>query len=272
MHLTKISALGLALLAFSACKKETQDASYSTDNALAEAAFGDIYSQINQTAESDGNLRNGCTTITIDTTSPNWFPATVTLDFGAGCLGTDNRVRSGKLIAVFSGRWRDVGTTITVTPDNYRTNGSLVEGQLTLTNLGPSGNTNPRIGYVVVNGKVTDASGDVIEWERNNVYEWVAGSTTSYATNGEAGVLDDVWHITGTGSGVTRNGNAYTAEITETVEFAVGCQWRYTDGRIEILPDGLGASQMRFMDFGDGTCDNKLTVGVGTYSYEVILQ
>lgn len=261
--------LGLGLMTFGSCRKADQDWSYGTDNALGEVMFGDVFGQINKTSESDGNLRNGCTTITFSAPLGQ-FPNTVTIDFGQGCLGSDNRLRKGKLIATYTGRWRQSGTVITVVPDGYYVNNNKVEGTLTITNLGLTGAGNMHFSYVVTNGKVTDTTGKIIEWNRNTVHEWVAGSTTSYDTHGEAGVLDDVWHITGTGSGVTRNGNAYTAEITRKVVLVLNCQWFYTDGRIDVLP--AGANTTRYIDFGTGTCDNKVTVGAGNYSTEIVLQ
>lgn len=264
-----LALLGVGAMAFSACKKEATDWSYGTDNSTAEALYGDVYGQISNTSESDGNLRNGCLTITFAST-PGEFPNTVTLDFGTtGCLGDDFRTRKGKIHIHYTGRWRTAGTVVTATLENYEVNGYKIEGVHTITNNGQNGAGHITYTSTVTDGAVTDLSGATATWNRTTVHEWAAGQNTSFITDGAAGVLDDVWHITGSGDGVTRNGNAYTAEITETIVHELDCRW-YTAGRVDVTPAGGGV--VRAVDFGDGTtCDSKVTVYYGNYSQEVDL-
>ena len=59
--------------------------------------------------------------LTIDLSSG--FPITLTIDFGTGCTATNTNTggtvtRKGKVTCVFSGLYKDVGSTITVTLDN----------------------------------------------------------------------------------------------------------------------------------------------------------
>ncbi|HMC98047.1 MAG TPA: hypothetical protein VKG92_10345, partial [Flavobacteriales bacterium] len=88
----------------------------------------------------------------------------------------------------------------------------------------------------------------------------IAGSDTPEWT-------DDVYLITGGGSGVNRNGIAYTVAITNALRVQVGCPW-ITQGTVVVTPASHPA---RTIDYGDGTCDGTFTVSVNGHTYTVTI-
>jgi uncharacterized membrane protein len=192
----------------------------------------------------------------VDTTSN---PKTVLIDFGTNeCTGNDGRVRKGILHITYTGRYREAGTVITITPENYSVNGNLIEGQKTIENLGL--NNNGQLHYsIAVSGTVT-APGNAwtISWTANRIRTWLEGQNT-------ASVWDDVYEISGNGSGVNRNGVPYTTTITQALRAEIGCPW-LVSGKVTIQPEDYAT---RFIDFGDGACDSGFTVTVNGQEYQL---
>jgi hypothetical protein len=72
-------------------------------------------------------------------------------------------------------------------------------------------------------------------------------------------VLDDVYEITGSTTGVNRNGISYVAQIITKLRVELACEWRIVSGVIEVTPEG---KSVRKIDFGSGACDRLVTVTV----------
>jgi hypothetical protein len=192
----------------------------------------------------------------VDTTSN---PKTILIDFGSDeCTGNDGRIRTGQLHITYTGRYREPGTVITITPENYRVNGHLIEGQKTITNMGLNGNG--QLYYAIaVSGTVTAPSNEwTISWTANRTRTWVAGQNT-------VTLLDDAYEITGSGSGVNRNGIPFTTAITTALRAEVSCPW-IVSGSITLQPVDYPA---RYIDFGNGECNNGLTVTVNGEVYQL---
>src|SRR5690242_17947789 len=111
----------LASLLLFACNKGNQDLGAPTDASRAEFFFNDV-NNVSDEACNTGDLAtlrdadaitSGCATITLDTVA---MPHTCTIDFGStNCLCTDGKYRRGVITVSFDGRYRDAGTTITIT-------------------------------------------------------------------------------------------------------------------------------------------------------------
>jgi hypothetical protein len=254
--------MALAALAAS-CRKERRDtlgSSISTDNNTAENLFSDMFKVVDEVSTNTAGIREdiiGCIdTIIVDTLSN---PKTVLIDFGDNnCTGNDGRIRKGILHITYTGRYREPGTVITITPENYTVNGNLIEGQKTIENLGL--NANGQLHYsITANGTVTAAGNEwTISWNANRTRTWVEGQSTPT-------IWDDVYEITGGGSGVNRNGVPYTTTITQPLRAEIGCAW-LVSGSITIQPEDYAT---RFIDFGDGTCNSSFTVTVNGQEYEL---
>jgi hypothetical protein len=292
--LVLVGALILTVLALNGCKKYrlNKQTTSAEDNALAEDSFDDIFKNINEAADEqnlDGTAKLGwtpdytfsssCATITLnppawDTTMspPAWnntFPKTLTIDFGsANCVGNDNKARRGKIISVFSGKHNESGTVATTTLDNYHVNDYHVEGTKAVTNNGSNSFS------IEVDGNVTSPDGnDEVSWTSTRTRTWIEGQNTNFWTlNPDStcceffdGILDDVYSITGTASGVNRNGRNFEAEITVPLRIEF-CGWipEITEGTVEIQPEDL---KLRMVDFGDRECDRTFVVTIGNKSY-----
>jgi hypothetical protein len=245
------------------CRKEQRDtlgSSISTDNNTAENLFSDMFKVVDEVSLNTAGIREdliGCIdTIIVDTTSN---PKTVLIDFGNDeCIGNDGRIRKGKLNITYTGRYREEGTVISIMPENYTVNGNLIQGLKTIENLGP--NSSGQLHYAVtVNGTVT-APGYAwnISWSANRIRTWVEGQNTGTP-------WDDVYEITGSGSGINRNGVSYTSSITQALRAKLNCAW-LVSGSITLQPQD---HETRYIDFGNGACDSGFTVTVDGETYQL---
>lgn len=258
-----------AALALVSCRKSEDDTldpgdlDYTTaiDNARAEDYFADMLGAVDEAAEANG-LRatdDACApTVTFDTLA---MPHTLTIDFGpVNCTAANGRMRRGILNVTFTGRYRDVGTVITIMPQDYYVNDNHVEGTKTVTNMGLNGDGDPWF-TVAVSGTVTAGDGSwTATHQATRTRTWIEGDDTLTP-------FDDVYLVTGDGSGVNRNGVSYTVSITQALRIAIGCPW-ITAGTVEIIPSGKPA---RIIDYGTGTCDGSYSVSVNGSSFTVVL-
>jgi len=249
--------VGMSLVVFSSCKKEEADWTFSTDDAIADVAFQDVYTVIQEEAESNGDLR-ACPNVSLDT--PLVFPITATIDFGTSCTAPNGRIRSGILNAEFSGRWRDVGSKVTVTPNNFKVSDYKIEGTQIITNNGTNGAGQPNYTVELKNGKVTTPDNETILREGTQTYTWTQGYDTPNVA------ADDVWEVTGSMNGTTRNGKTYTVTVITPVEKAVSCKWA-SKGVLEITNTGTGSSYQLDFSEGGGGCDGSVKVTYGTLNF-----
>jgi hypothetical protein len=256
---TPFILLPLLALALVACRKEAapnpadRDYTVALDNSRAEFYFNDALKQ------SEVALKNGdvpcAVTVTIDLDAQ---PATLLIDFGTeNCTGADGLRRRGRLFATFTGPYGQQGTVITITPQDYHVNDHLVEGTKVVTNAGPNADGNTFF-TVTVNGSVTAPDGS---WTSTHSYQrtrtWIAGE-------GTPNPFDDVYLITGGGSGVNRNGLPFTVQITTPLRIEIGCPW-IVSGVQEVTPQGRPT---RIIDFGNG-CSNQVTITVNGFSVTI---
>lgn len=275
MRLLILSTLLLALVFSTSCRKRQNNRSTTTsqDNVAVEAGFDDVF-KVTESAIKDNDLEKAgnafasiygnCATITISPALPDTtFPKTITIDFGStNCEDGYGVNRRGVIVAVITGKYRDVGTTITVTTQDYYLNDNKVEGTKTVENMGPNSDGNTEFSVEISNGKVTYPDGDFTTYESSRVREWVVGE----ATEGLLGMLDDEYDITGTASGVDRTGRSYDLTITSPLRVAVLCKW-VKQGVIEIQPEDL---YLRVVDFGNGDCDASASVDINGNTYQIV--
>jgi hypothetical protein len=256
MHsLATLLLLSCVVMILVSCRKDRFKSDNSAvDNSNAENLFSDMFKVVDDVSSQQEGIREdniGCIdTIMVDTTA---WPRTVLIDFGTdNCLGEDGRIRNGQILVTYTGRYRDEGTVITVTPQGYTVNGYTLEGTKTITNLGT--NDLGQLHYSIeVNGSIS-APGNAWQssWQSSRIRTWVAGSSTITP-------WDDAYEITGSASGVNRNDVAYSMTITEPLRAEIGCPW-LVSGVISIIPEG---NDERIVDFGSGDCNNGFTVTVG---------
>jgi hypothetical protein len=275
----KRAHLVLGLIAFTSfaimvtgCKKnndiQLEDNTISQDDAYAEATFENVSDMAdeaydmgtgNSLKSTDGNrlFLSECVTVTLDT---NIFPLTMTIDFGdVNCLCNDGKYRRGKIIITFTGRYRDPGTVITHSFENYFVNDNSVEGTKVVTNMGENESGNLYFTIEVV-GVVQKDDGSTFNWNSSRVREWIQGSDTRNR-------WDDIYLITGTADGIRPNGLTWEREIIVPLRIELACRF-IVSGTVEIRP---ADRPVRLLDFGNGDCDNVATVTVNGETYTIYL-
>jgi hypothetical protein len=239
----------IAAASFSACRKDGL-LSFLIERIIAEdiTAHNDLSEQIDADADAvvdqyfqGADDRSDCPTVSFAQPKGTW-PNTITFDYSeAGCVKND-KTYQGKIIINQSNAMNVVGAVRTITYDKFSYEGVRLEGQKTVENIGLSATGKPAFSIVV---------------EHNLVYP--NGSNATHTANRlrtiEEGFdtpakLDDVFFITGSGSGTNRNGVAYTMEIVAPIVKKVNCPW-ISQGVVTFTND----TKSRSIDYGDGTCD-----------------
>lgn len=253
-------SMAVAILTFGACKKENDqladvDTQSAADNYMAEQHFNDELKQVDDAA-TNSNLGKTGPTITIDSSAS---PRVMTIDYGTGMVCADGKTRSGKILVSWTGRYRETGTQITITTDNFYQNGNKLEGTKQVINRGRNTQGNLNFDVTVNNGKVTTVDGKVRTWNAVRNREWIAGENTLTP-------LDDKYRITGSASGTNANGLSYSANIIQALVFDLSCQYRLTQGEVELLPQG---KLKRTINYGNGACDGTFSVKIGNKTITV---
>lgn len=251
--------VGMAIT-ITSCERDRMEMKANTigiESSTAENLFADMFNVVDNVSSSTPGIREeefGCIdTIIADTVA---FPRTLLIDFGNdNCVGADGRARNGQIQVTYTGRYRETGTVITMTTNNYTVNGYLVAGTHTVTNLGPS--IEGQLVYSVeVDGEITAPDNAWSStWQSNRTRIWIEGQNTPT-------IWDDVYNITGSTSGINRNDVYYEANITVPLRAEVGCRW-IVSGAVLIQPEGMA---VRTIDFGNGECNNGITVTVNGHT------
>ncbi|MEO1517970.1 MAG: hypothetical protein AAFV95_23310 [Bacteroidota bacterium] len=287
MRTLKSICLPLLLVGFFlvGCQKEDtipqQDYQSATDLLAAEVLFDEVFAMTDNASKQQGDLDGivsdqpkaqdrGCMGVDLTTAGdwPNIFPITLTLDFGDDCTTQNGNEISGKIVTTFSGKLSDEGTTATLELQNFAMNGFQISGAKEWTNLGLNNDGMFHYRVEVKDGQIVTPNGKTITYETQNIRTWVEGMNTNFWTNGIDGITDDVWEVTGTASGINRNGVAYTATIQNPWRHQANCEW-LTAGSTDIQTSNL--PDLIKLDFGDGQCDDKAVISIGNFSREIQL-
>jgi hypothetical protein len=263
----------LLTLAFTSCKKEDvksdSDVQAAENNSMAESNYNDAGSLVDMSYTAGTNMSfretneegmlSSCVTVTVDTVSS---PRVITLDFGASnCMCIDGRNRRGKIIATYTGKYRDAGTVVNISFDNYFVNDNQIKGTHKTTNMGYNA-AQHLVHKVEVNGQIVKANnGGTITWVSTREREWVAGANTPI------NILDDTYSITGNASGTNADGTSYTINITQALVRKMNCFW-FESGKLDVTPSGR---LVRTLDYGTSGCDNKATVTIAGLTFNVVL-
>ncbi len=177
---------------------------------------------------------------------------TIIIDFGEGCVGINGRERKGKILISYTDRRFVSGAVHTMTFENFYVDGNLIEGTRTRTNISASTDDYLRFSIVLENGKVTWEDGTYATREAN----W---ETSRIRTPNP---INDERIRTGSASGIDREGLIYTVNITKPIVWKRSC---LATDRIMIPVEGIKVKAFEdgnsiTIDYGDGTCDNLVTI------------
>ena len=278
--LSSILILGLSLsLIFSSCRKKEKEEDNDTQSATESSLANSIDNDMNNIADEAGRTKNvssfrtteesavlsSCATLQFDTLV-NTNADTITVNYGANnCLCNDGRQRRGILIIVYTGKYKDSLNTINITPQNYYVNDNKVSGSKTIKNLGH--NAQGHLVYsIIANISILKADNSgTIQWSSTRQREWLVGENTLIWS-------DDKYSITGSSNGSTANGRSFTAVIANGKplirDMSIGCRKHFVSGELELTPQN---KPTRYIDYGNGTCDDKATVTINNKTYTITL-
>jgi hypothetical protein len=269
---------GIALMGFmlGSCEKNDDidgpDTQLAEDDALADLMFDDLFAEVEDAMETmEYSLYGGekksssvvCKQITVERPSDTTFwPRTVTIDYGEGCEGPNGNVRKGKVIVEVNHRYPHEDYYRTVTLEDFYIKDDRIEGTRSVVNEGKNENDNIYFTLTLSGGKITKPDGQVISRDYERIREWISGAATPRFR------LDDEYLVTGSSTGVNRNGVEYTRSITVPLEISLSCRW-IRAGVVDIVNSEGNEIQI---DYGDGTCDRTAVVTVNGESKTIILR
>lgn len=278
--LGNILIFGLSLtLLITSCKKKQKEEDTETTSAAENSLASSIDNDMNNIADEAGRTKNissfkttesssimsSCATLKFDTLV-NTNADSITVNYGSSnCVCNDGRSRRGSLLIVYTGKYKDSLTTITITPINYFVNDNKVSGQKTIKNLGHNS-----AGHLVyeINSNISIVKADntgTIQWSGTRHREWLTGEGTLIWS-------DDKYSITGSANGTNANGRSYTSVITPGKplirDMSLGCRKHFVSGELQHTPQG---KPTRIIDYGNGTCDDKATVTINNTTYTITL-
>jgi hypothetical protein len=249
-------------------KAEVVDKSATgTNNSLqAENTFNTVVNSVVINCESTV-AKSTCPSVSFLPSDLLTYPKTLTIDYGTSGCTLGAYPISGKIIATLSGKIREVGTTISITFENYTIDTITVSGTISLTVEEYSAiNKTITIASSTTNGVLTTPSGTI---------NYNSSKTIKYYFNTIGNYTDNEFEVYAgtTTSVVALDGKTYSTEVLENI-YIKPCSsiYQIVDGVYKIT-----SSELTFpveINFGDGECDNVATVSTvisityGNHTYE----
>ena len=258
------------ILIFGSCSKTNHDLVNSgTESAINEAFFNDIADQFySAQAKIEGGssitFQGKCATISISPLDSTTWPKTITIDFGTtGCSDLRGNIHKGQLICVLNKPWKQMGSKVEITPNNYSVNDFEISGKKIISNLGRN-NLGQRMDSVQVRQAViTYPDGSTATWESDRVRTMIAGEQTSFPL-----YSDDVYLINGIGSGINKKGQVYSVYTSKDLQIALNCRWIQTGSM--VLKNN--SSDSISIDYGNTGCDANATLDFRGKIYQITLK
>lgn len=222
----------------------------NTTETLSGGRYGEVSREIKGIGTIDDRFKGAVVTHILDPASTLEKPiGTITIDFGTGCADAHGKTRKGMIVIHYSGKRFSPGSTITVTVQNFYKNDAHVEGTLTLTGLLPSTPDNSKF-QLVTSGRLTFPDGRHATREQSTIHELFPDPK-------------NLWIVTGHSSGTNKNGKSYTMKITSELVYSKTCE---LNSKVFIPVKGIKTLTVDhkeiIVDYGDGSCDNTVTITV----------
>lgn len=263
------------LVTIHSCKKDSGVKEYSAeDNTAIETEYAQIFDVVADYLSSDSITRKTENTIFpegiavsfIDRTYSDSDGIVCAIDYGSldhgssykGIPCRDGRYRSGKIHVAISKRWTVVGTvaivTINSSDEYYVGDGSKmykVSGWETITRTGDS-----TFSIEIENATLQ---------RENGTMTWTASQTVRLLNGNTFGLWNTAYEISGTSQGTNKNGDAFTAEIISPAfslkkNITLGCIGTFVSGNVSIVNTVKSDDNKFSIDYGEGNCDNSVTL------------
>lgn len=206
------------------------------------------------------DFRLKCATVTVTRTGTKENPAgTITITFNPDCTDSHNVKRSGTIVISFAGKRWMPGSYHSVHLIDFYRNGVHIEGTDSLRTELSADSLHLQFHSMLINGKVTFTDGKTITRDHDLTREWIRASLP----------VNDEWLVLkgGTASGTNKNGNSYQMQITKDLVHKVSCEINEkvvipVSGTKDVTVTSSKGTKQYTVDFGDGTCDNVITVTI----------
>ncbi|MFN8322095.1 MAG: hypothetical protein U0T74_05505 [Chitinophagales bacterium] len=246
MKTLKIKFFAATLLSasifLSSCQKEKLPE--VTDSTAEITSIDDVYRETMEAGTETKNHKSlGCKVVTQDTAHGR-----IIIDFGSGCVDGHGGTRSGQIVILYnSPNFLQSGNIIKVSFNNYRQNANQLAGWAEYRNNGFNTNGNIEM-KCISNIIITAGNGIVTTLNTNQTYELLAGSNTTTKE-------DDQFSVTGTTTGSLSNGSHLEYYILQPLvkNRTTGCNQFYVQGQTKTRKTG---QPEKYLDYGNGTCDN----------------
>lgn len=216
------------------------------------------------TTPNDGRFTGATVTLTFASDNQpgtNNIHGYIVIDFKTGVTDLRGNVRKGKIKIEFIGRKFMLDSKVITTLDGYYINGIKIEGTRTVTSK-PSSSTPIRFDVAITDGKVIWADGTFATREafRTLTLTSLSGDFTVSQTDGKLYAA----------AGTNRNGKTYQVTITKPLVYKRSCG---VSNKISIAVEGTKVltteAKTITIDYGDGTCDRKISLTSNSKSMEV---
>ncbi len=178
---------------------------------------------------------------------------TITITYPTeGCVGPRGRVRKGTIIIEYNERRLIPGAFRRVTLVDFFIDDVQVEGTRTLTNTSDELSDRPEFTVELVGGKLTFPDETFATRDASHVRTWVRANNP----------LEDETEVTGEASGQRRDGVSYSIEILERLIYKRACRLEGVFIPVQGIKQITSGDNVAVIDFGDGTCDNLVTITV----------
>jgi len=218
-----------------------------------------------EVASSAGRVStNSCPVVTHDKTNKK-----IIIDFGDGCVGPHGRERSGKIIVAYSHELGDSLANRIITFENYFVNNKGVEGTIELRDVSINAGGNLQSVKRLIDLKITFPNGDYIIYNGDRTREWLAGA-------GDDNPSNNIFRITGSVTGESNFGRSFTQVITTPIISDWSCaavgNFARISGVVEMTKLGGYGKRTRIVNYGDGECDNVITITTIRRTYTVTVE
>jgi hypothetical protein len=245
----------------------------SQDNALADGEFTSVFSFFDAQSETtfQSNMKGSPTIqgfekkseLLPDCATASWDSAAriLTIDFGSqNCVCKDGLSRRGKITAQFSGKYKEINSSVKISLENYFVQDMKVTGSKTVTFLGTA-----KVNIAVENATIATPTG-TISWNSNRTIEKTKGVLT-------ATIWDDEYVIAGAASGVNRKGVAYTVTIDTPLKKKVLCLAKdFVSGILTIQNDKGATLSINYDPLGTEACNKLASVTINGKTQTITLR
>ncbi len=198
-----------------------------------------------------------CATVTINCTGTRLHPVgTITITFDPSCSDKRGVKRSGSIVINYNGRRWMPGSYWTIQFVNFYRNDTHIEGKDSVSTQISADSLHLQFQSILTGGQITFGDGKTITRVHNITREWFRASIP----------MNDEWHNLkgGTATGKCKNGDTYQMQITTDLIHKVSCLedkvFIPVSGTKVITVTTLTTTDQYTVDYGDGSCDNNITV------------